>query len=135
MHFERLCQRVLRESGFEEVKVTRKTNDGGIDGTGKLIINDLISFNIAFQCKRYKGNVSSSEIRNFRGSMDTNIEKGIFITTGIFTEEAKKEANSIGKKQIDLVDGEKFIDILIKNKLGVEEMLYYKIDQEFYNNI
>lgn len=133
--FERLCQRVLRESGFEEVKVTRKTNDGGIDGTGKLIINDLISFNIAFQCKRYKGSVSSSEIRNFRGSMDTNIEKGIFITTGIFTEEAKKEANSIGKKQIDLVDGEKFIDILIKNKLGVEEMQYYKIDQEFYDNI
>lgn len=133
--FERLCQRVLRESGFEDVKVTRKTSDGGIDGTGKLIINGLISFNIAFQCKRYKGSVSSPEIRNFRGSMDSNIEKGIFITTGLFTEDAKKEANSPGKKQIDLVDGEKFIDILVNNKLGVEEIKYYKIDKSFYENI
>ena len=133
--FERLCQRVLRENGFEDVKVTKKSGDGGIDGTGKLIIGGLISFNIAFQCKRYKNSVSSSEIRDFRGSMNSNIEKGIFITTGIFTEEAKKEANSPGKQQIDLVDGEKFIDILLENKLGVEEIKYYKVDVEFYNNI
>ena len=133
--FERLCQRVLRENGFEDVKVTKKSGDGGIDGTGKLIIGGLISFNIAFQCKRYKNNVSSSEIRDFRGSMNSNIEKGIFITTGIFTEEAKKEANAAGKKQIDLVDGEKFIDILLENRLGVEEIKYYKVDREFFDNI
>ena len=133
--FERLCQRVLRESGFEDVKVTRKSNDGGIDGTGKLIIQGLISFNIAFQCKRYKEKVSSVEIRNFRGSMDSNIEKGIFITTGIYTEDAKKEANASGKKKIDLVDGEKFIDILISNKLGVEEIKYYKVHKAFFDNI
>lgn len=133
--FERLCQRVLRESGFEDVKVTRKSNDGGIDGTGKLIIQGLISFNIAFQCKRYKEKVSSVEIRNFRGSMDSNIEKGIFITTGIYTEDAKKEANASGKKQIDLVDGEKFIDILVSNKLGVEEIKYYKVHKDFFDNI
>ena len=133
--FERLCQRVLRENGFEDVRVTKKSGDGGIDGTGKLIIGGLISFNIAFQCKRYKNSVSSAEIRDFRGSMNSNIEKGIFITTGFFTEEAKKEANSPGKQQIDLVDGEKFIDILLENKLGVEEIKYYKVDTDFYNNI
>ncbi len=133
--FERLCQRVLRENGFEDVKITKKSGDGGIDGTGKLIIGGLISFNIAFQCKRYKNSVSSSEIRDFRGSMNSNIEKGIFITTGIFTEEAKKEANSLGKQQIDLVDGEKFIDILLENRLGVEEIKYYRVDPDFYNNI
>ena len=133
--FERLCQRVLRENGFEDVKITKKSGDGGIDGTGKLIIGGLISFNIAFQCKRYKNSVSSGEIRDFRGSMNSNIEKGIFITTGIFTEEAKKEANSLGKQQIDLVDGEKFIDILLENRLGVEEIKYYRVDSDFYNNI
>ena len=133
--FERLCQRVLRENGFEDVRVTKKSGDGGIDGTGKLIIGGLISFNIAFQCKRYKNNVSSGEIRDFRGSMNSNIEKGIFITTGIFTEDAKKEANAAGKKQIDLVDGEKFIDILLENRLGVEEIKYYKVEKDFFDNI
>lgn len=133
--FEKLCQRVLRESGFEDVKVTRKTNDGGIDGTGKLIINGLISFNIVFQCKRYKDKVSSPDIRNFRGSIHTNIEKGIFITTGMFTDEAKKEACSPGKLQIDLVDGERFMDILASNGLGVEEIKTYTINEDFFNKI
>ena len=123
--FERLCQRVLRENGFEDVRVTKKSGDGGIDGTGKLIIGGLISFNIAFQCKRYKNSVSSSEIRDFRGSMNSNIEKGIFITTGIFTEGAKKEANSIGKQQIDLVDGEKFI--------GAGGVSYYRVMPTYHN--
>ena len=67
--------------------------------------------------------------------MDSNIEKGIFITTGIYTEDAKKESNASEKKQIDLVDGEKFIDILISNKLGVEEIKYYKVHKEFFDNI
>lgn len=133
--FERLCQRVLRECGFEDVKVTKKSGDGGIDGTGKLLIGGLISFSIAFQCKRYKNSVSSSEIRNFRGSMSSNVEKGIFITTGIYTEDAKKEAVALGKKQIDLVDGEKFMDILLDKGLGIKEVKYYKVETEFFDTI
>ena len=134
--FENLCQRVLREVGFDDVKVTKKSNYGGIDGVGKLMLQDMVSIKIAFQCKRYKDKVGSSEIINFRGSMDSNIEKGIFITTGIYTEEAKKEANSPGKnKQINLIDGEKLIDILIKNRIGVEEVQCFKVNEEFFKNI
>ena len=101
--FERLSQRLLRECGFTQVSVTKKSGDGGIDGTGKLKINGIVSFNVAFQCKRYKGLVSSGDIRDFRGSLTTDIEKGIFITTGSFSKAAKDEATTPGKKQIDLI--------------------------------
>lgn len=73
--FEKLAQRLLRECGFSEVRVTKKSGDGGIDGTGKLRIQGIFSFNVAFQCKRYKGKVGAEEIRNFRGSLEQNIEK------------------------------------------------------------
>ena len=88
--FERLSQRLLRECGFTQVSVTKKSGDGGIDGTGKLKINGIVSFNVAFQCKRYKGLVSSGDIRDFRGSLTTDIEKGIFITTGSFFKSGKR---------------------------------------------
>lgn len=133
--FERLAQRLLRECGFIEVKVTKKTNDGGIDGTGKLKINGIITFNIAFQCKRYKDSVSAKEIRDFRGSLKSDVEKGIFITTSNFTQAAKKEAVEEGKKTIDLVDGEEFIDKLIEYEIGVKEVKSYVVDEAFFNNI
>jgi len=112
--FERLTKRLLREMGFEEVNVTKKTQDGGIDGFGKLKINGIVTFNIAFQCKRYNDDkVSSKEIRDFRGSLSSNIEKGIFITTGKYSERAKKEASADGKKNIDLIDGNELIEKII----------------------
>ncbi len=107
--FERLTQRLLRECGFSQVKVTKKSGDGGIDGTGKLLINGIFSFNVAFQCKRYKGVVGANEIRDFRGSLPQHIEKGVLMTTGTFSKAAKDEASDPAKKQIDLVDGEEFI--------------------------
>lgn len=133
--FERLAKRLLRECGFIEVKVTQKTNDGGIDGTGKLKINGIITFNLAFQCKRYKDSVSAKEIRDFRGSIKSDVEKGIFITTSNFTQAAKKEAVEEGKKTIDLVDGDEFIDKLIEYEIGVKEVKSYIVDEEFFKNI
>ena len=88
---------MLRECGFSEVRVTKKSGDGGIDGTGKLCIQGIFSFNVAFQCKRYKGKVGAEEIRNFRGSLEQNIEKGVLITTGSFTPDAKEEASKPGR--------------------------------------
>lgn len=133
--FERLTQRLLRESGFTQVEVTKKSGDGGIDGTGKLRINGIFSFNIAFQCKRYQGVVSSGDIRDFRGSLTTNIEKGVFITTGTFSKAAIEEASSPGKQQIDLIDGEEFITKLAEFGIGVVEVKDYKIDEEYFNQI
>lgn len=90
--FERLCQRLLRESGFIEVEVTGRSGDGGIDGTGILRLNNMLSFHVVFQCKRYKDLVGPSPIRDFRGAMVGRTDKGLFITTGTFTREALKEA-------------------------------------------
>ena len=133
--FERLSMLLLRECGFSQVTVTKKSGDGGIDGTGKLRINGIFSFNVAFQCKRFKGSVSAGDIRDFRGSLTTDIEKGVFITTGTFTRAAREEASNAGKQQIDLMDGEEFISKLIEYRLGVKERTIYEIDQDFFAKV
>lgn len=135
--FERLAQRVLRESGFTQVYVTNKTGDGGIDGTGKFRINGIFSINVAFQCKRYKGAVGAREIRDFRGSLTTDIEKGLFITTGTFSKAAKEEASNPGKQQIDLIDGEEFINKIAQYGIGVKEVctVTYEVDENYFLNI
>ena len=133
--FERLTQRLLRECGFTQVEVTKKSGDGGIDGTGKLRINGVFSFNIAFQCKRYHGTVGSGDIRDFRGSLTTNIEKGVFITTGSFSKAAIDEASAPGKQQIDLIDGEEFVSKLAEFGIGVREIKDYEIDEDFFSKI
>lgn len=133
--FERLTQRILRSCGFTEVKVTKASGDGGIDGTGKLKINGVFSFNVAFQCKRYRGAVGAPEVRDFRGSLTKATEKAVLITTGTFTKAARDEACNQGKDQIDLIDGEELIDLIVQNKIGVTEELTYKIDEDFFAKI
>lgn len=133
--FERLTQRILRECGFTQVEVTKKSGDGGLDGTGKLRINGLFSFNVAFQCKRYSGMVGAGDIRDFRGSLNNNIEKGLFITTGTFSKAAKLEAVDPGKRLIDLLDGEELIDKIVECNIGIHEVRDYEIDEEFFKKI
>ena len=130
--FERLCQRLLRESGFEQVKVTGKSGDGGIDGHGILQVNPFVSFNVLFQCKRYQGTCSPSIIRDFRGAMMGRADKGIIITTGSFSIEAKKEARRDGVPPIELVDGEKLIDMFELLELGLKPRKTYDIDFKFF---
>jgi len=117
--FERLCQRMLRESGFTRVEVTGKSGDDGIDGAGVLRVN-LISFQVLFQCKRYKGSVGSEVVRNFRGAMQGRADKGLIITTGTFTSEARREATRDGAPAIDLIDGEALCVLLKDLRLGVD---------------
>ena len=133
--FEKLAQRLLRECGFSDVEVTKKSGDGGIDGTGKLRINGIFSFNVAFQCKRYKGAVGAPDIRDFRGSLSTNIEKGVLITTGSFTRTALEEASSEGKRLIDLMDGEELINKLAQYGIGLNEVKSYEVDMDFFNSL
>ena len=117
--FERLCQRVLRESGFTKVEVTGKSGDGGIDGAGVLRVN-LLSFHVRFQCKRYTESVGASAIRDFRGAMVGRADKGLFMTTGRFTKEAEREAVRDGAPAIDLIDGLELCELLKKLELGVK---------------
>lgn len=117
--FERLVQRILRESGFIQVEVTGRSGDGGIDGKGIIRLAGLLSFHVFFQCKRYKGSVGSGDVRDFRGAMTGRADKGLIITTGTFTKDANTEATRDGAPPIDLVDGEQLVELLKKLSLGV----------------
>jgi restriction system protein len=125
--FERLCQRLLRELGFLNVEVTQRSNDGGIDGQGLIRLGGVLSFHVVFQAKRYQGSVGSSVVRDFRGAMIGRADKGLILTTGSFTREAKKEANRDGAPPIDLIDGNEFAEKLKELKLGVEIELVEKV--------
>jgi len=126
--FERLFKRILRESGFHQVEVTGKTGDNGIDGKEIFRIAGFISFNILFQCKRYSNNsISASDIRDFRGALQGRADKGLFITTSIFTRDAIKEATRDGAPPIDLIDGDSLIDKLKELKLGIDIELVEKV--------
>lgn len=126
--FERLSQRLLRESGFFQVEVTGKSGDGGIDGKGIVRVSGLLSFHVVFQCKRYRGSITPSQIRDFRGAMQGRADKGLFITTGKFTRDAMKEAARDGASPIDLINGELLCDKLKELKLGVETKLTEAVD-------
>lgn len=130
--FERLSQRLLREAGFTQVVVTGQSGDGGIDGHGTLQINPLVSFKVIFQCKRYSGSVSPSHVRDFRGAMAGRADKGIIITTGSFTAEARREASRDGVPPIELIDGEKLIDMLENLELGLRSVTTYEINHAFF---
>jgi restriction system protein len=130
--FERLSQRLLREAGFTHVVVTGRSGDEGIDGYGTLQINALVSFKVLFQCKRYRKSVSPSHVRDFRGAMAGRADKGIIITTGTFTAEARREAQRDGVPPIELIDGEKLVEMLEKLELGLKPVAAYRIDESFF---
>jgi restriction system protein len=130
--FENLCQALLREAGFESVTVTGKSGDGGIDGVGILQMNPLVSFKVLFQCKRYIGTISPDKVRDFRGAMMGRADKGIILTTGSFTTESKKEAVRDGVPPIELVDGDKLLDMFEKLEFGLKPKQIYEIDREFF---
>lgn len=137
--FERLCARLLRESGFDHVDVTGRSGDGGIDGVGVVRISGFLSFRILFQCKRWKNSVGPGTVRDFRGAMTGRTDRGLIVTTGNFTPDAKREATRDGAPEIDLVDGEQLIDKLKELSLGVktEEVVVEKVtvDPDFFANI
>lgn len=135
--FERLVQRLLRESGFIQVQVTGKSGDGGIDGVGIARLSGFLSFHVLFQCKRYQGSVSAGQIRDFRGAMQGRTDKGLFITTGTFTRDAIKEATRDGAPPIDLIDGEQLVQRLKELGLGVKIKMIesVEVDNDWFAKI
>lgn len=130
--FENICKELLREHGFENVQVTGKSHDGGIDGYGTLEINPFVSFKVIFQCKRYQGSVSRAQVGDFRNAMIGRAEKGIILTTGTFTKEAEKEANRDGAPPIELVDGIKLVEMFEKVELGLKPKTIYEVDLNYF---
>lgn len=136
--FEKLVQRILRESGFTQVEITGKSGDGGIDGRGIMRLGDLLSFHVMFQCKRYKDTVSANVVRDFRGALSGRADKGLLITTGRFTRDAIQEATRDGATPIDLIDGDRLAELLKKYSLGVDvkivEVEEVEIDKKWFNS-
>ena len=130
--FERLSQRLLREAGFTQVIVTGRAGDGGIDGYGTQQVNPLVSFKVLFQCKRYTGSVSPSQVRDFRGAMSGRADKGIIISTGTYTAEARREASRDGAPPVELIDGEKLVGMFKDLELGLKPVKTYEIDDSFF---
>jgi restriction system protein len=133
--FERLCQRLLRESGFQQVEVTGRSGDGGIDGKGLLQINPLLSMQVVFQSKKYgpATSVTVSQTRDLRGAMAGRSDKGIFITTSTFTADARREALREGVPPIELVDGQKLVAMFEDLQLGLIPKRIYEIDVKFFD--
>jgi restriction system protein len=134
--FERLVQRLLRESGFIQVEVTGRSGDGGIDGKGIMRLGGLLSFNVIFQCKRYSGSVGAGHVRDFRGAMVGRADKALLLTTGTFTRDAEREATRDGAPTIDLIDGNLLSEKLKELSLGVETKIVQReqveIDREWF---
>ena len=131
--FEHICKRLLREHGFENVIVTQASHDNGIDGYGTLELNPFVSIKVLFQCKRYKGTVSRAQVGDFRNAMIGRAEKGIILTTGIFSEDAKREASRDGAPPIELIDGKKLVELFEQVELGVKPKRIYEVEYSFFD--
>jgi restriction system protein len=132
--FERFCADLLRHLGMERVEVTGGKGDRGIDGEGFLRVGPLVSTKIAFQCKRYSGAVSPNEVREFQGSIGSRAEKGIFFTTGYFTDGAREAARDAMSRPIELVDGDRLVELLEQHEFGLTETRTYEVDYTFISN-
>jgi len=131
--FELICGRLLREHGFEDVEVTQRSRDGGIDGYGLLRLSPFVSLRVAFQAKRYKDIVSRSAVGEFRNALLGRAEKGVFITTGRFTNDAESEASRDGVVPIELIDGEQLVELFQDAGIGVKPKTIYEIDHAFFD--
>lgn len=132
--FEEFCSELLSRVGVEDVQTTRYVKDGGIDGTGRLRINEFVSQPIAFQAKKFGSDrkVSSEEIQRFRGAIGGHIAKGIFFTTTTFSEDAKREAKSLGKVEIELVDLDRILEICETYEIGLIEQKILVTEPSFF---
>ena len=131
--FELICGRLLREHGFEDVEVTQRSRDGGIDGYGLLRLSPFVSLRVAFQAKRYKDVVTRSAVGEFRNALLGRAEKGVFITTGRFTNDAESEATRDGVVPIELIDGELLVQLFQDKGIGVKPKVVYAIDHAFFD--
>jgi restriction system protein len=131
--FERICKRLLHEHGLEKVVVTGKSHDGGIDGMGLLRLNPFVTIKVLFQCKRVRKTVSRAQVGDFRNAVMGRADKGILLTTGWFSPDAEKEANREGVIQIEMVDGERLVELFEAKQLGLRRKEVFEIDHSFFD--
>ena len=133
--FEHFCREFLAQLGYRNVDVTKRSQDGGIDGFGDFR-QGAISIRSAFQAKRWSENaVGRPEIDKFRGAIQGEYDHGVFLTTSRFSRDAKLASYKKGAITVLLLDGAAIADLLIERGLGVRRLpLYiYDIDDEFFD--
>ncbi|MBU2476697.1 restriction endonuclease [Candidatus Micrarchaeota archaeon] len=132
--FEYLIRDLLQEIGYENVTVTKRSGDGGIDLLANLAAGGLTNIKTAVQAKRFKNNVSGKVITQLRGSAEIG-QRGLVVTTSDFTKDAILEAKAQSKTPIGLVNGDKLITLLFKHGVGVkkEEKTIFSLDKEYFH--
>ncbi len=118
--FEALIAQLLVALGFEDVEVTNRSNDGGIDVRGTLVVGGVVRTEMAVQAKRWRksSNVRRPTVQQVRGSLGAH-EQGLIITTSGFSKGAVQDARDGTKKPIGLMDGEQLTKLLVEHQIGV----------------
>lgn len=129
--FEQLVGALLAQIGFEDVEVTGRSGDGGLDVQAELTVGGITRVKTAIQVKRWKHNVSGKTVRELRGALVAD-QRGLVITTSDFTRDAITEASAPSKVPISLVTGEKLVTLLVDNQIGVKtrDLKYHVLDLE-----
>jgi restriction system protein len=125
--FEALIGQLLAKLGFNEVRVTGRSGDGGIDVRGTLVVGDVVRTRMAVQVKRWKQNVQSPIVQQVRGSLGAH-EQGLIITTSDFSPGARTEASRADAVPVGLMDGEQLVRLLVENEIGVRRTRYDLIE-------
>jgi len=118
VEFEKLIARLLTELGFEDVTVTPYSGDKGIDVRGTLVVGESIRTRMAVQVKKWKNNVQTPTVQQVRGSLSTH-DQGLIITTSDFSKGAITEANLPDKVPVALMNGERLVELLVENNIGI----------------
>ncbi|MXW29319.1 MAG: restriction endonuclease [Chloroflexi bacterium] len=121
--FERLVGELLSAMGFEDIEVTRTSNDGGVDLRGTLVVGDTVRIRMAVQAKRWKANVQAPIVQQVRGSLGAH-EQGLIVTTSDFSRGAREEALRPDAAPVGLMDGQQFAALLAKHQIGARIQPY-----------
>jgi len=134
--FEYLIADLLQKIGYENVNVTKRSGDGGIDVEANLTVGGVTNVKTVIQAKRHKSNISGKVITQLRGSAEVD-QRGLVITTSDFTRDARSEARAPNKMPVSLVNGNKLVEMLFKYEVGVkkEEKVIYEIDIDYFENV
>lgn len=138
--FERLVVELLLKMGYgknlaEAGKAIGRSGDEGIDG---VISEDKLGLDSVYlQAKRWTGSVGRPEIHKFVGALHgKGARKGVFLTTGSFTAEAKEYAARLLDLRVVLIDGPALAEYMIDYGLGVTTRTVYeikRIDSDWFN--
>ena len=119
--FETLIGTLLAKIGFDEVQVTARSGDGGIDVRGTLVVGGVIRTRMAVQVKRWKPNVLAPTVQQVRGSLGAH-EQGLIITTSDFSQGARQEAERSDATPVALMNGEEMVGLLVEHNIGVRRV-------------